>query len=146
MQDRDLDELQRIWELREKGAISEDEYLGLKTKILGQMTGSKSAEEPRSSPHVPPIHPNAPSAMDYRKGIGIGCAAILVLIIIGIVAAPSETQNSSAADTNVTTNIADAGSNLSTAASSVADSSTWSYSEDEEGSRWHDVLCPHDEY
>src|SRR3954469_25970791 len=63
MDDRDVDELHRIWELKEKGAISEDEYARLKAKILENHpdTSGGPAREYQAAASASPIASASPS-------------------------------------------------------------------------------------
>src|SRR6476646_3079809 len=84
MDARDVDELHRIWELKEKGAISEDEYARLKAKILGtlQETGASGQEAPTSGSPIANALPPERTAPSYPKIAGIGCLVVLGLILI----------------------------------------------------------------
>jgi hypothetical protein len=135
MDDRDVDELHRIWELKEKGAISDDEYARLKARILGQKSdGSAAQPEPRPSSPVPPPMPSQEPAQNYRKMAGIGCFALVGLVfIIGIIG--SNTQQAGNALGNQSSGTANATENASDVSSTEVgetDKSPWSYSEDED--------------
>ena len=145
MEDRDIDELQRIWDLKEKGAISEEEYGRLKSRILDQKTGQSQSPSPgqQTTPRMSPRpaildEPNA--GPSYKKIAGIGCLAILAIFFVIVLIGSNSNQNSSAVtnargsnaeespsatDTNATSSVADQGT-------SDATTSHWSYSEDED--------------
>jgi hypothetical protein len=111
MQDRDVEELHRLWDLKEKGAISEDEYLRLKSKILGQdPTSTSVGSEPPSETPLPGTtveFRNKNPGLSGRQIAGIGCAAFVVLMLIvaaiGSTGSNSPTNNSMNVDENLTT-------------------------------------------
>jgi hypothetical protein len=139
VQDRDIDELQRIWDLKEKGAISEEEYARLKSRILDQQTaasrGSSSTQQTTQSAPVADAPVPAPS---YKNLAGVGCLAILGLFFAVALFGPTANQNSSsvanATDPNVETNLSATDMNATGAESQGSETTTtrWSYSEDED--------------
>lgn len=146
MDDREVDELHRIWELKEKGAISDEEYSRLKNRILGQSNQADgaatsnhavSADEPGTK--AQPQFPEGSVGPSYRKIAGIGCVVILALFFIVALISPTAKQTGSNALTNSDTNLVDANvsavdSNATSIATqdAVTDSSPWSYSQDED--------------
>jgi hypothetical protein len=144
MEDRDVEELHRIWGLKEKGAISEEEYAQLKGRILksNAQPESRDGSETATPNFVAsaPISRNQPAkGPTSRQAVGIGCAVVFLLLVIAGLAS-SNSDPKSLTNTNNTTAAAD--ENLIAADMNVtaesppqsADeaSSPWSYSEDED--------------
>jgi hypothetical protein len=124
MNDRDVDELHRLWNLKEKGAISEEEYVRLKDKILGQEIASASAtnEHPSDAP-LPGTDVefrNKADGVGGRQAVGIGCAVIAALVIVAAIGSSGSNKPSTTAlnlDENLTTtdmNLAAPDKNLAT--------------------------------
>jgi hypothetical protein len=144
MQDRDIDELQRIWDLKEKGAISESEFDQLKAKILSEriVTGEGSAAADHDPVAAATRSPTPASPSGSRAGagkiIGISCAALLALVIlIGIAGsgkAPTDANTTQNPDTSGDTNSASIDTNATgvTTDKNDATTSAWSYSQDED--------------
>ena len=144
MDDRDVEELHRIWELKEKGAISNGEYSRLKARILGQQEGSAAATANKSgaanseSPIAAGI-PEQQHPRNYPKIAGFGCLALLGLtIIVGVVGSSSQqsdnslaNQSSESAGANMAATDLNATESSETPATE-AESSPWSYSQDED--------------
>jgi hypothetical protein len=141
MQDRDIQELQRIWDLKEKGAISEEEYARLKNRLLGQQDQPTSpdtnrAGEPDFAARVQPSANQPAKGPTSRQAVGIGCAIVLALIVVAGLAGSNSDQNQ-ATSTNTElggTNEAipsDAYLNVGDKAD-TSTPSTWSYSQDED--------------
>ena len=154
MNDRDIEELQRIWDLKEKGAISEVEYRQLKSRILSAEQKSPP-EAVASVPQVerehrldPLTRPNSDRPKTLTQGAkkmglgkiaGLGCLGFLGLVfLIGLLASPA-TQNSSTAVPNAsgntaadTVNLANATSDAPKTESGSIITSPWSYSQDED--------------
>jgi hypothetical protein len=141
MDDRDVDELHRIWELKEKGAISEEEYARLKSKILREhdepqkqnqkaTSSSNFAARVQSSPNKPASGPTA------KQAAGVGCLILLGLVLIAGLSGSNTTENtSSTANQSVNaadTNISAATTNSDVDQASAPEPSPWSYSEDED--------------
>jgi hypothetical protein len=140
MEDRDVEELQRIWELKEKGAISDEEYSRLKARILGEPkeTAGANKDEPQAAGLASPVAaaaPPQPTKPNNAKVIGIGCLAILgLLFVVSIISAGTQSGNSAAnqvSDSNVAaidTNATEDGGNQ------IGDvnSSPWTYSQDDD--------------
>lgn len=112
MQDSDIRELERIWELKEKGAISDAEYSELKNRILTENSGTIKAESSDPQTHAPLAGTDVESrnntyGSDVGKVLGIGGAAILVLVLIlaaiGTGGSNSSTANTMNLDENLTT-------------------------------------------
>src|SRR5438270_12372282 len=140
MNDRDVEELQRIWELKEKGAISEDEYSTLKRRIIGSEDQKLKKEDVKPKDSSFPNQPTSgKSSARFHRQLAIVSASIVGLIFIAALigsntvqsgnslvneSAASSLANATAADTNAAdTNAGEA---------SVPDVSPWSYSEDED--------------
>jgi hypothetical protein len=117
MDDREVDELHRLWELKEKGAISEDEYVRLKSKILGQESTSASAStEPPSEAPLPGTDVefrNKATGIGGRQAVGIGCAIMAVLVILAAIGS-SGSYNSVNNTVNVDENLTTTDMNLTT--------------------------------
>lgn len=142
MDDRDVDELQRIWELKQKGAISDDEYARLKARILRQETehatdSSSEARTAQSVSAIPGTGQNQQTPRNAWKNVGIGCLAFFGLIfILGIIGSTTKPGGSTSAnqvtDPDVT-NTATVGNATETSKKAVeAEDSPWSYSQDED--------------
>jgi hypothetical protein len=146
MQDKDVDELQRIWDLKEKGAISEEEYVRLKSRILDQPKGTASEDAPGPAlkpgqvarTNQPVADKERPERPGYGKIAGIGCAVLLGLFVLAGVIGSTTSQNSStpvnASDGAVDTNAALVDSNASDTSKPPPEEDTpsWSYSQDED--------------
>ena len=142
MEGGDLEELQRIWELKEKGAISDEEYQRLKARILGQHKEATEVGDP------PPLTAKATSGIqagqspqkantNYSKPVGIGCLALSGLIVIlAVIGSNTKPDANSSANQNggATTNVdaMDFNATEGVADTSRADDSGWSYSQDED--------------
>lgn len=132
MEDRDVDELHRIWQLKEKGAISDEEYLRLKAKILDKESASPGSQSAGSQPK-PPIATALQSQSAPRsqaKAIGYGCLGLLALVfVIGLIG--SNTKQPSSSSSNAAGTIDD---NLAAASPTAeeAPSTAWTYSQDED--------------
>jgi hypothetical protein len=97
MQDRDLDELQRIWDLKERGAISNDEYLELKNRILSQIAEPQSGTQ--GSERQPPSATSVPKQSIHGTGrqhaVVVGCLVVFGLVLIlALIGSNSSTGNS----------------------------------------------------
>lgn len=84
MEDRDVDELQRIWDLKEKGAISETEYLELKNRILARnaepQSGHRGSErQPQSSA---PLRNQSIHGMGRQHAFIVGGLLLFGLVVI----------------------------------------------------------------
>lgn len=144
MEDRDLEELHRLWELKEKGAISEDEYLRLKSRILGREDPpaeqeTKTASEPDFAARVQPAQNQPVKGPTTKQAVGIGCLALFaIVLILGLIGSNSnQNQASTAANEtlNVDTNLVTTDMNATTDVAALASeqpNSNWSYSEDED--------------
>jgi hypothetical protein len=136
MDDRDVDELHRIWELKEKGAISEDEYARLKAKILENHpdTSGGPAREYQAAASASPIASALPAERtprNYRKIAGIGCLGFLGLILVAGIIGSNSNQSGNSSDAN-TLSVNSAGSDTNITEAAEADTSPWSYSQDED--------------
>ena len=105
MEDRDVEELHRIWELKEKGAISDDEYAQLKRRILQDNGQSESAKEtaPAERDFAARVQAssNQPaSGPTSRQAVGIGCVVLVALLIIAGLAGSNSDQKSQASNSN----------------------------------------------
>ena len=95
MDDRDVEELQRIWDLKEKGAITDAEYLQLKDRILSR--SAHSTEKPPDNTALTSRPPTAripraetpPPGPSYKSIAGVGCLAVLVLFAVAVGISPS---------------------------------------------------------
>lgn len=141
MENSEVDELQRVWALKERGAISEEEYASLKAQILARSAPSSA---PASSPRAatPPTGAASLNKAGGDQGEGskrnlaaIGCVGVVAFIIIIAAVGGSGTQSGGNAVsdplTNINANIADA-SKPANALSEEAEPSPWSYSEDQD--------------
>ncbi|HEU5066636.1 MAG TPA: SHOCT domain-containing protein [Sphingomicrobium sp.] len=142
MEDRDVEELQRIWELKEKGAISDEEYSRLKARILGHQKETAEPNEKNEAPRptsavrvgVPPQE----TKPNYSKRVGIGCVALSALIVVlAIIGSATQsgnsTANQSAQASNENIATTDTNATEDTANHTAApEDSPWSYSQDED--------------
>ena len=109
MENRDIDELHRLWELKEKGAISEEEYSQLKTRIVSEDTAlsEKRIEETPKSDRLPGTDVEFrkdSSGLSIGKAIGVGGAALLVLLLITGLAKSNSSSPASPETMNVDEN------------------------------------------
>jgi len=142
MTDPNLDELQRIWDLKEKGAISDQEYSRLKAQILGNSAAPKEIEtgespEPDFAARVQPSQKEAPKGPTTRQAVGIGCGVIFALLVIAGIAGSNSGQNatSNTGSAVVPTNDQTAmGMNATSgdATATANDNSPWTYSQDDD--------------
>jgi hypothetical protein len=141
MDDREVEELRRIWELKEKGAISEEEYAQLKSRILVQRDEPKldSASEtnnPDFAARVQPSPTKARSGPTAKQAAGIGCLLLVgLLFIAGLIGSNTAQGGNSLANGSVAStdaNVTSADTNAKTSDAGVPDVSPWSYSEDED--------------
>lgn len=144
MEDRDVDELHRIWELKEKGAISNEEYAQLKSRILGQRgeptsDGPSQSSNPDSAARVQPSPNKAASGPTAKQAAGIGCLILVGLVFIaGLIGSnTAQTGNSLANEGSASSDTNASAANANTAdptasEASVPDVSPWSYSEGED--------------
>ena len=143
MKDQDIEELQRIWDLKEKGAISEDEYARLKDRLLGNHDPATSTEPAQDQDRDPDFAARVKSSPNQsakgptsRQAVGIGCAVVLVLLVVaGLVGSNSDQNQGASANTELGgTKKAvpyDAYLNMSDKAD-ISAPSAWSYSQDED--------------
>ena len=137
MDDRDIQELHRIWELKEKGAISEEEYSRLKKRILD---GAKSSDDASERQTVEPLTAvsqaaveasSSPSAMSTGKqSCLIIVGVIFALLVIAALVSPS-TENGAGNSLTTAENLLATDANAS-ASASPGETSPWSYSQDED--------------
>jgi hypothetical protein len=152
MQDSDIEELQRIWDLKEKGAISNDEYATLKNAILN---GARPADSERKDRSETPVR--ARTVPGPVKGSGrfgrqlaiIAAAAfgvIFIAALIGSIVNPNSsvgnTSGENAASTDTVASVAsnDDGRSSSSDESALSNTdgnaseapSPWDYSQDED--------------
>lgn len=103
---RDLDELQRIWDLKQAGAITADEYERLKFEILGAAPAEQMEPEATEEPPLQPDAANLESGRSPRSTgwIVFGVAAIVFLLIVAVSVSGSSDRssaNSSGARENI---------------------------------------------
>lgn len=139
------EELTRLADLRDRGVLTDEEFLEQKKRLLGQAQGAGapaagSADPlpgvrplPAVAPPFPPPRPPADKSVETGKMVGWGCLGLLVLLlVIGVIGSAGNktaaTSNSSEAD-----NLAIADLNAAAPeAAKVETPSPWSYSEDED--------------
>lgn len=142
MEDGEVEELQRIWELKEKGAISDEEYSRLKARILGQQKETTEQNEKNEAPRpTSPVRVGVPpqeTKPNYSKRVGIGCVALSALIVVlAIIGSATQSGNSAGNQTNRGGNANVASNDMNTSEDAAnqttqAQDSPWSYSEDED--------------
>src|SRR5438045_1766753 len=143
MDDRDVEELHRIWELKEKGAISDEEYAQLKARILGQQkepagATANEAQPPKTASPIAAALLKQQPPRNYPKVAGIGCLALLGLsFIFAIIGSGTQSGNSLANQTGASADANIAATDVNTTGASPteaaeAENSPWSYSQDED--------------
>jgi hypothetical protein len=101
MDDRGVEELQRIWELKEKGALSEQEYLRLKAELLTRGAAAAEATQADRAPvKLTQVNGEASAPGSKMNKPAIGCIAIIVLlfVLIGIGGTQADKNGKSATD------------------------------------------------
>jgi hypothetical protein len=136
MQDRDLDELQRIWDLKEKGAISDDEYLKLKSRILAQNADPQSGNRrpERQSQSATPL-PKKSIHGTSRQHAFVVWSLVLFGLVVMLVLIGSNTSAGNSVANEAAANESMNSVNVATSAEvddSAASESPWSYSQDED--------------
>lgn len=109
MRDEDVEELHRIWELKEKGAISDDEYARLKAKILASEPESTPVEDKAST--SPPLSENPVPSQPAKAG-SKNCLTVIavmfgLLVILAIAAPPPKDSESNSTKAEVANLISD---------------------------------------
>ena len=132
MDDRGIDELQRIWELKEKGAISEEEYSRLKSSILEQTNESAESAPSKPLPAAMPLSAKNGHGPSYRQTAGIGCLVVLALFAIIAFIGSNGSPNNSVTNANNNGSSNPTGTPEASDQSSSEPSATWSYSQDED--------------
>lgn len=106
MEDRDVEELHRIWELKERGAISAEEYAELKAKILERQTASATQGNAGPDPHPqsPISHALTPEPRkaNNSRNAGLGCLVLVgFLVILRIIGSIDQPASSSGNATDI---------------------------------------------
>lgn len=143
------EELTRLADLRDRGVLSDEEFAAQKSRLLG--SGAVSQDGRRSTSQTTPpqsavtaLHskPDAsrgpisePPKRSVGKVVGIGCLIVLgIFIVLAAIGSQVETNTAGNVD-DFTANLTATGFNAAgtdATANTEAESSSWSYSQDED--------------